>query len=63
MRKQIIDTIFRIKLEHGLVVPSYPKTQNVAKAYEAAKMRDKMTKNWKEVADATGFNYDGTLKT
>lgn len=51
-----------ILYRNGLIRPTYEKTQLASKKYEANKLRDKMTNNWKEIANATGFNYDGTIK-
>jgi len=51
-----------ILYRNGLIQPTYEPYQSPAKKFEANQLRGKMTSNWKEIADATGFNYDGTMK-
>jgi hypothetical protein len=62
IRNQYTRAYNAILYRNGLVQPTYEKGQSAAKKFEANKLRDKMTSNWKEIADATGFNYDGTMK-
>ena len=61
--KQLVHAYYRkLGIEKGFITPTYAKTQLASVSYEQAKLRNKMTSNWKEIADATGFNYDGTPK-
>lgn len=62
--KQRVRAYWRsIGVENGFITPTYQKSQLTSVSYDQAKLRSKMTNNWKEIADATGFNYDGTPKT
>ncbi len=51
----------KIGVDKGFITPTYEYTA-VGKKYKQSKYMDKMTSNWKDIADRTGFNYDGTPK-
>lgn len=40
-----------------------PVARTRVKGGQSQAYRDKITPAWKDIAEATGFNYDGTPKT
>ena len=51
----------KLGADKGFLTPKYDYTA-VSKRYKQSKYNDKMTDSWKDIANATGFNYDGTPK-